>query len=165
MAEGDQGTRRYKWFRPRQAARGQGFISGPTNYGTVALWNSSTAAQIMVVRALRVLTSSQDTPSVCYLQGSIGGTAGVVQPLVPGDAAPPGKITSLDDATQITPDWWFSLPSSGDDWWPHNFPFAILLPNWSLVVQANSKAENCRVSFLWESITEDQLDYFWEWIG
>lgn len=165
MAEGDQGTRRYKWFRPREAVRGFGNQSSNTNNANVSLYNNSTGAQLLVVRGYRVSASAALSVDSAMVQGNPGGTLGNRQELMPNQATNPGVILINDFSAALTGTWRVIVPSGDDTYWPHNFPFALIPPGWALQFQGIGTGTSMRVDFLWEAITIDQLDYFWEWIG
>lgn len=162
--EGENPTRRYKSFRPRQAARGLISPSG-SNSTTACLYNNSTAAQILVVRDIVPYANSAPYAVVTsYQQGLLGTKGGLVTPLWPGEAALPGVLTNFDTATAFTGD--YALPifqvANGYAFWTHNFPFAIIPPNWSLVVQDGTNRGIYQVSFMWEAVFPDELDFLFD---
>jgi hypothetical protein len=161
VAEGENPTRRYKWFRPRQAVRGSGIISSPTNYGTVSVWNSSTARDLLVIRLIFIYTGDGFGTTAGTVQGQQGTANGVQNPIWPGEAALAGQICTLDSAAQITSDFASSFGTALD---PKFFiyPIAILPPNWSFVVQHTAKNNALSVSFVWEAVQPDELDFMWE---
>lgn len=167
MAEGENPTRRYKWFRPRQAARGSITLGNVTNYSTVALFNSSSGAHYLVIRDYETIFADPGgLTSIGYVQGQLGTAGGVKTPLVPGEAVPPGILTSLDSATLLTLDWplpWMGgAMNNSSAWWPHNFPFAVLPPGWSFVLQDNAVGSGlAQLNVMWEAILADELDFAW----
>jgi hypothetical protein len=156
--EGQNPTRRYKWFRPRQAARGTE-NAGATNYATVRLYNDSTGPVILVVREVVWLTGA-GTLSIAMGQGSIGvaGAFGSIQNLIPGTARIPGKLLVNDDAALQVPDYVFSTGAPYASWL-HDFPFTVIPPNWHLAMQNRSQGVSCLVGVMWEAILADQLDF------
>jgi hypothetical protein len=158
--EGENPTRRYKWFRPRQAARGFADTNAGSNFPTYYLFNNSTAAQYLVVRAI----SGQfgNGLALAYVQGNPGVALGTITPLIPGTAALPGLLTFLDAAAAITPDGGgpsYQTATQGTSW-NHEFPIAILPPNWSLAIADLGGSQPRAVSVFWEAIFADELD-FW----
>jgi hypothetical protein len=155
--EGENPTRRYRSFRPRQASRAVGSTAA-TNWATVRLYNNSTGSHYLVVRDWTFWTGST---SIAFAsgQGSIGTvpTTGIT-PLVAGTAAIPGQILVNDDATQINSDW-ATNDAGGQVSWMHDYPFAILPPNWWLAAQGRIQGSAINVAFLWEAILADELDY------
>ncbi|HEY2108236.1 MAG TPA: hypothetical protein VGH29_20725 [Candidatus Binataceae bacterium] len=162
MAEFENPTRRYKWFRPRQAARGYGFI-GATNTPIVSLFNDSTGPELLVVRALRVVSSTGALSTSDFAQqGELGTEYGQpVLPLVPSMAAPPGTIYVADvtSVPQIN-GYNFTGPQSIDVFWEQDFPLAVIEPGWSYGL-IGSIGKNLQVSFVWEHIFADELDFYY----
>ncbi len=159
--EGDPGTRRYKWFRPRQAARGGIVSHTPTNFGTVSLYNPSTGPHVLVVRTWRHQAAANITYVWGYNNGRLSGTAGNVAPLFPGDAKPQGLVDYQDAAATITGDFEEKSVASGLLFWPHNFPFACIPPGWCLFVQGQSSASPIDCSFEWEAVEIDELEFYY----
>jgi hypothetical protein len=64
------------------------------------------------------------------------------------------------DTTIVTP---FALILQGGaaNQWPHDFPMAIIPPGWSFTVQDPVSTEVCALSFFWEAIFAEELDYLW----
>jgi len=161
MDEFQNPARKYKWFRPNQAARGFASVSA-TNKATVSLFNNSKGRNFLVVRDVRpwIADASLDL-AVSYNNGQVGTSAGTAQPLVPSMPAPAGQVFAIDTATAYNED--YSLISAA--WlpgiWPHDFPFAVLEPGWSLVIQSTNNGLTLLCSFVWEAIEADQLDWFW----
>lgn len=158
MAEGENPNRRYKWFRPRNAARGVITLTGPTNNATLSLFNNSTGPHVLIVRAFMVSMTTAHLALVARQQGAQGTQGGQVVPLVAGEGARAGQLYSLDTATALTPDYLvpaqFNWPAFGLD-----LPFEVLLPQWSLSFQDTTAAETMRLAVLWEAVQADQLDY------
>lgn len=159
MSEGLNPTRRYKWFRPRQAARGRARLAGPINTATVALFNNALGRKVMIVRAMQLGGSGGSNVVTSYQKGSFGGAPGIVQPLVPESQTPPGLLTTLDSVTVYPGDFSIANAAAGDAWWEHDFPFAVIPSGWSLVLQQGAVTRTIDCSLMWESIDEDQLDF------
>jgi hypothetical protein len=153
--------RRYKAFRPRQAARGVKSTGTPVNNSTVCLFNNTLGAQYLVVRDLTVNGNVSDLVAASYLLGQIGAGPGKVSQLIPSMGVQVGIITSIDTATVYPPDYDIALSSTGTWEWEHDFPFAILEPGWSLIFQDTTVAHGLQVSAIWESINPDELDWSW----
>ncbi len=156
--EGQNPTRRYKWFRPRQAARGAvtGFFA--TNYATISLFNTSQGPHVLVVRDFRVISNSGGNFVVANVQGSLGSAAGTVANLFPADGAMPGQTYRFDNPNTLTADYGFQT-SSGFMGWPHDLPFGFIQPGWSLAFQSTSTGQTIGLAFLWEAIGIDELDF------
>ena len=154
-------ARRYKHFRPRQAARGMKAQAAPTNRATISLFNNSSGPYVLVVRDFSVNGTANDNIVTSYQPGQIGTSQGLVQPLVPGEAIINGLIASIDTATVYAGDYTINLSSLGTYEWYHDWPYAVIQPGFSLVFQATVIAHAVTVSALWESIHIEQLDYFY----
>jgi hypothetical protein len=163
--EGLNPTRRYKWFRPRQAARG--FIS---NYNTshdpaAGVLNNSTNAQLLVVRA--VIATPAPTGGadfgLFYVQGNPGTAGGTVRSLYPDTGNLAGQMWLFDTTTDYQID--FGLQSvlgnvASAAVWPYDFPCGIVPPGWSLGFQVQGGPGYLTVSMLWEAIALEELDYY-----
>jgi hypothetical protein len=161
MPEWENPERKYKWFRPRQAMRGQGNIS-PTNRATISLYNDTKGRNFLIVRDVRVQGLTTIRNQISYLNAQIGSTTGCAQqPLLPSAPALGGTVYAIDTSTVYPPDFLMTSLTGIDATWPHDFPFAVLEPGWSLVVQSATTGGFMYVDFLWESIEPDQLDWFW----
>lgn len=151
-------ARRYKWSRPRQTHRGYGQQTNNTNKGTISLYNDSTGNQILVVRLLSVVTTAGET-GLSSRTGILGTLYGHGQPITVGDARGPGAVYTIDTATTFASD--FSYITSGNaGLLEPMFPIAVLPPNAALVVQNTQSASNINVSFIYEAIAIEELDYF-----
>ncbi len=160
--EGENPTRRYKWFRPRQAVRGAVSSADAGANTAVYLYNDSTATQLIVVRhwVLPGITGATDF-EIGYVKGKKGTPAGNVQPLIPTGARLAGIIT-LDGATTLPQ--YDSFPFLGGNnnqfgYWNHEFPFAILEPDWSLAFVSTNGTAGPPFFALWEAIEGDELDF------
>lgn len=150
-------TRRYKWSRPRQTHRAYGQQTNNTNKGTISLYNDSTGPQILVVRLLSVVTSAGET-GLSSRTGTLGTLYGHGQPITIGDGRGPGAVYTIDSATTFASD--FSYITSGNaGLLEPMFPIAVLPPNAALVVQNTQSASNINVSFIYEAIAIEELDY------
>lgn len=151
------GTRQYKWFRPRQAMRGGYQVASSTNHATWALYNNGTGAQVLMVRSAGATANGE--PVIASLQGTNGTHLGTEHHFITGDAPGPGQVFYVDQVASITPDGGVPIPCSFSD-----LPIAVLLPGWSLLMQDNNPpltVPSCG-SFVWEYITIDQLDYYFD---
>lgn len=161
MSEGLNPTRRYKWFRPRQAAWLFGSFTATVNLSDIVLYNNSTGAQVIVVRDIYLILGNNGQPLLMKpVQGQFAtlDSSFVPFPVVPSGPRPPGQIFTLDDATALS-----KVPEinsvAGGPIWNHDFPLWVLEPNWSLILQC---AAGFAVSFLYEYLTIDELDYAFE---
>lgn len=161
MDEGLNPTRRYKWFRPRQAAFITGSISGAANNSDVILYNNSRGPQTLVLRDLRVISGAGSEVFLSMQHGTVGTLLSTAVPktMWPDQATPPGQIYTLDDATDLSSNFGLGCPNAGVPMWQHDFPFGIIPPNWSLIFQQSSALG---LSILYEAVFSDELDYAFE---
>lgn len=160
--EGENPTRKYKWFRPRQAVRGSIPLVNSVNFATAGLYNDSNGAQYLAVR-LPVVAGNHPVLA-SYQKGLLAGATLVtnVTPLIPESAKLPGQLFSVDFATLFTnTDWDVNQNDNILYLWP--FPFAVLPPNYSLVLQNQTASGQITAAmFVWEAIYPDELDYAFE---
>lgn len=145
----------------RRCARGYIVDSGESTNTTLALFNNSASSELILVWQLvsGILHSVALSPS--YQQGLALSVGGTVAAIVPGDAPPPGVLTSGDSPTAFDADF---LPSAGfTPYWPATFPFAVLQPGWSLAIQnvAGNPTGALDASFFWEAILPKYFDRFY----
>ena len=162
--EGLNPTRRYRWFRPRQAARGAvNFTSGVGAYNDVGLQNNSTAAKILVVREFFILSAAVGSGAGGWFmtQRSIGQNgSSYVENYFRQGATLPGIMVSNSDVTQQFPNVYQNQLGLGQNLtWVHDFPFAIIEPGWSLVWQSAAQNVGATLSMIWEVVDPDELDY------
>ena len=153
-------TRRYKWFRPRQAARGEIGISA-VNYATAQLYNDSSGPSILVVRDLRVIDESGNSrQQLYYSQTKLSINNGTKTPLMPGEAAPAGLLGTQDLPALATFDFMFADGTDVGSW-IHDFPLAIIPPGWALNAQIGTLAHLLYISVVWEVVSIDELDFIY----
>jgi hypothetical protein len=142
----------------RRCARGRIADAGEDTNTTIALTNNSAAAELLLVWQFTPDATDAAAAQFSYQQIQPMANSGVVQSVVPGDALPPGLLTSGDQPTVFTPD--FAPAGFGiDAYWPATFPFAVLLPGWSLVLQTVGGGGGAlAVNFWWEAILSQYFD-------
>lgn len=151
-------TRPYKYFRPRQAARGNVNLASSVNFATCLLTNASTGAFYLVLREWRLSSGAANTVRVASTKALTATATGVTVPMVPDMAAPDGVMGSVDAATQIVADYRIVIPAGADQWYQHDYPFGVIPPQWSLAFQAQTAAQALVLSAVWESVAEEELD-------
>jgi hypothetical protein len=156
--EGDNPTRKYKWFRPRQAWYGRAQANGPTNYGTVSLFNDTLGSELIVLRHVAFLNMGNVRIAMFHQPGAQGTFASNGLPLVPGTAKRAGGIYTSDQATNQSTGLYFDCNTNQVEW-RHDFPIAIVPPQYSVSFQCQTAATTTTVTFMWEAILEDELDY------
>jgi hypothetical protein len=164
MVEGDPGTRRYKWFRPRQAYRGGAPVTNPGGgkFATISLYNASTGPLVLVVRDLNWGSTSGAAASLGYKQGRLSGTAGVVTPLFPGDHAGAGLVDFQAAAAVLVGEYAYESPALTQGAWPHDFPLAIVPPGWAFFVCNQSAASPMGAGLIWEEVSIDELEFMYD---
>lgn len=159
--EAENPTRRYKHFRPRQAARGGVATVVPTNYATFALFNNSTASQLLIVRAVSYGINGAPAQWGMFM-GRLTGTPGQTGNYFPSMGELPGLVDYSDQPAILPGDFvdggsqttLTSIP-------PLPFPLAVIEPGWSFFVQGTLKSFNSTAGFIWEAIFPEELDYVW----
>lgn len=152
-------NRRYEWFRPREASRGSVALASSVNFATCLLTNASTGPKYLIVRNFRISSGAANTVRVGNSKAFAASATGVAVPMVPDTAPLDGVMGSLDAATQLVADYRVIIPAGNDQFWPNDWPVAILPPGWSLVFQVNVAAQALTLSCVWEAIDADQLDF------
>ena len=127
---------------------------------TIALFNNTASSELILVWQANG-ASVGAAVGASYEQIGPLATTTFTAAVVPGDAPPPG-ILSTDDITALyTPDWYIGLPTTGPGW-PATFPFAVLQPQWSLVFQPVGGGVNMGgISLFWEAILPKYFDRFY----
>ncbi len=142
----------------RRCARALIADGGEDTNTTLALTNTSAAAELLLVWQFSLPQVSEDSTALSYQQIPPFATQATTVPIVPGDAAPPGILSSGDSPIIYTPDW-NPVSVSFPFLWPATFPFAVLLPGWSLVVQlAGGGTGEIQAAFWWEAILSKYFD-------
>lgn len=155
----------------RKCARGTYDWDTPgwSNTPVTALFNDSPGPELLLVHAI---TTSDDADnkgpiSAGYFYGLIG-TLNGNSPIFPGQAVA-GQISFDDTTTIYTPDWFFGTQGMGsvkvystlDGGWPHEYPFAVLPPGWSLFTQNLIAGEAAVTDFWWEAIYAERFEYLY----
>ncbi len=142
----------------RRCARGYIADSGEANNTTLALTNNSAAAELLLVWQVLPGANFGSPAQVSYQQRIAGlSPAGNMEAIVPGDALPPGILQSGDQPTNFPGVTW---DPAAQLYWPATFPFAVLLPGWSLVLQsaATAPTSGLDVNIFWEAILSEYFD-------
>jgi hypothetical protein len=139
-------------FNPYRSMRGAASLVGPTNNGTIALYNNGAGADILGVWMVTSLVAG-GVVFVSFQAGQVGTAAGTVAPVVTGEPPQSGLITSLDTATIYQNGIGILAAYPVGDALPiGKFPSYFLQPKMSLVVQAESPAQDTRAAFLWQAM-------------
>jgi hypothetical protein len=146
---------------PRRCARAVAIDTGEATNTTVALLNNSPAPDLLIVWQIYG-TQSGNALQTAYQQGLAPlANPYPIQPIVPDEAVPPGVVTSGDFANPIVPDQVLDIGGLSI-YWPATFPFAVLKPGWSLVVQGfGGGMPGLTCSFFWEAIHPELFDHIY----
>ncbi|SRR5712691_5139551 len=156
--EGENPTRRYKWFRPRQAAYGFGVISSPTNFGTIWLFNDSPGQFYLAVRDWHTQNVGASRISVYNAQGAQGTKAREGVSYMQSTGKVPGAIYTQDVTSNVQNAYLFDNNAFSGSWY-HDFPLGVVEPGWSLGFQNQTQAGFMGCSLIWEWLSADQLDF------
>jgi hypothetical protein len=159
MPEAAKWDYRYAGFHARRMMRAAGVQGNATNRATFGLFHDGTGSRVIVVRDFNFSANTSVLWNLSVQQLDLAGTALTKNPLVVGDAPSIGKPTYLDTATVYAPDYVVALLANTQGYWNHDFPFAVLLPGWSLIIQSNTNATGApRLGFIWEAVDAEELD-------
>lgn len=146
------------WRGPhlRRAAFGMGASTVFTNFGAFALYNNSPAPHLLrfwdfsstafIPFQFRVLQGRLTTHDV-----------GTISPVVVSDQPPPGTIDKQDQAAAGTPMWPMNGATTSGGFPRSPYPFAVLTPGWSLVMECTTAAQTFGISFWWDWLYPDEL--------
>ena len=146
----------------RRCARGAVPTATVTTNGTAVLYNN-TASSRADSRMAADDNRGRRRPAVSSPMFKVSDRTTLVpcEAIVPGDAPPPGLLGYLDDPTTYSPSFAMAVVQSAP-YWPATFPFAVLQPNWGLVMQnAATDATVPSVSLFWEAILPKYFDRFY----
>ena len=145
----------------RRCARGAVPTATVTTNGTAVLYNNTASSELILVWQLTTIGVDDPPLFISYVQGERPTTLATVEAIVPGDAPPPGLLGYLDDPTTYSPSFAMAVAQPAP-YWPGTFPFAVLQPNWGLVMQnAATDAAVPSVSLFWEAILPKYFDRFY----
>ncbi len=142
----------------RRCARGYVTNSGAATNTTVSLYNNSSSAELLLIWQINNDSTSQAQMQWSYQQLAPFTTTFTPAAIVPGDAPPPGIISTGDLATELPFDTLLEGFQQGQ-YWPATFPFAVLLPGWALVGQPQGGGTGqIGANFFWEAILSKYFD-------
>lgn len=150
--------RRYRGFRPRQAYTSALAVSAPASHAIHSLYNNSSGSQWIVLR--RIVAQSVSSPQGRLFQGTRGSNSGAVTPITANEAIGPGQHFYLDGALGVAT-YLFNVPGTTGALWTHDFPACVLPPGWSFGLEDPTSTEAMAVSFFWEAVFAEELDYPW----
>lgn len=162
--EGLNPTRRYKWFRPRQAMTGAINSTNPQNGFISGLYNPS-RTHYLVVRSVLMQASGSagNLAGLAYVKGNPGTVGGNTSPLIPGDFPVIGQMWAQDTLTAPTPTIFLDSQADGTSFltWGHDFPVAIISPGWSLETAPPSVVGSDTFGAVWEAILPEELEFLY----
>lgn len=148
-------------LNPRRCAFGRIVDAGESTNTTVALTNNSTGSENLLVWQLSNDVMTGAVSAFSYQQIAIMGTLGVVTAMIPGEAVPPGILSSGDQPAAFPVMWAPGAIAQGFPW-PATFPMFVLLPGWSLVMQNIATAGGAvGVDIMWEAIKPELFDHIY----
>jgi hypothetical protein len=157
--EGENPGRRYKFFRPREAARGYISVAGGSAFPSVYLFNNS-SSHYLVVRDFQTQVGSGSLIYLASVRGHTGTQGGTIHPYVADMAQPAGQLWSDNAATAISPDN-LQKNTGNSPIWGHDFPIGVIAPGWSMVFQQEISTATMEIGIIWEAILPDELDWLW----
>lgn len=141
-------------FYPRRASRGAIATASEASY-CATLFNNSSGPQLLVVRFVCADPNQAEPTYLGYVQGQQGAPGGIVTPMVPDMPAQPGILTSWAAPSVTWVDHCLVFNTSMA-YWPHEWPIAILPPNWSLAVY--SQANQSTIYLVWDWVYAHEFD-------
>lgn len=149
----------YGRMRPRRMAySGTRVGNVAADFSTLALFNNSSYAELLIVRAWSVSTTAAAIFYLNVTQGNLGGTPVPITPFIPTEAPPPGIVTFLNPTVAPSIGWTQLVAANVSSNWPIDFPFAIVPVGWSWSAAVNTANLATTASVMWEAIMPDQLD-------
>jgi hypothetical protein len=138
----------------RRCSRGGGPRFTPVHFGTIALYNDTQGAELLVVWVMFCSSTATALINGGTIQGSLGGTVGVKTPLVIGSVGMAGQVTQIDSPAAMVDD--FSLFFGPGILAPLApiLPWAVLQPGWSFWLQDSLAGDAFNGFFIWESVRE-----------
>lgn len=129
----------------------------------VALYNDSSAAEILAVHHLNVIVVGNNQWGLTLLNGAFGTFAAGVQTVVSGEPAVPGQIRAAQLAP--APTFFYSFGGTGTFSlpWTHDFPLAVLQPNSALLVVSNTVNLALTASFWFTAVHPEMLTEWRDW--
>jgi hypothetical protein len=141
---------------PRRCARGTVPEFTPTNLGTVALFNNSSGAELLLVLAVALESTAQPL-YIGFTQQKLGTVQTTAGPLMSGEAMPPGQVTKLDTASALIGDVWTNSNIVLTSTLNSPLPWAVLQPQWSFFIQDTGTGDPMGASFIWQAVHTDDL--------
>lgn len=148
----------HNWLNVRRMARGGFSFTTFTNLGTLALFNNGQGAEMIAVWAWQAAQNTTTTLGLGIAQGSVGGTALTAQPCVTGGMLGPGTLTKLDTATSYALDWLSPFGVIGAPYLQASFPYCVLQPGWSCIIQDQHTGDSVAMSIYWEWLHPEDLE-------
>jgi len=143
------------------------FLSGTNtggggNSAAVGLYNNSTGPELVVVHHVAVLCSNAPLAYVNQFQGKFTTLTGPGISTVSSEAAIAGQVYNQTIAAIPTGSMQLIPVVGSTSWsWTHEYPFAVLLPGWSLAFYAGTVNISMVVDFWWEAV---KAELYWEYL-
>lgn len=149
----------YRHVRPSRCAYGANVTTDATgNTQFISLFNEISSAYVLAVHdfALKPITGSATAFGFVVDQGQLGADPVQGMPVVSNRQPMAGQVSQGEVTTLPTIQLW--PPSPTTQVWPHDFPFIVLTPGWSLTAYALSTDILFGFSFWWQVLTPEELD-------
>lgn len=150
----------YPHIRATKLARIKAESEAGSDTRFIALFNDSAGAELLVVRDFTLRMAGETDPIAFFLSlnSKPGDHFAYGTYILTGESRPPGE-TRIGTVTSNAYDWFTSSVSDTVPvWWAHEYPIAILKPGWSLVVYADSPAQDIDGAFIYQVCTPEELD-------
>ena len=131
------------------------------DFSTIALYNNSIGDRLLVVHHLEASVGAAALISFAIVQGQLGTVSGTPINVTSGQPQLTGQLSTASSTALPSPSYNVRLQTTVPWLWPHEYPFAVLTPGWSLAIYHNTAAAQLWGSFYWEAV---QADLYWQFL-
>ena|SRR5271154_860526 len=135
-------------------------LQNGTNFGFASLYNDSVAPYVLAVHDMSGDTVGFPASGAFTVQQGIQGSNPVNgSPVVTGRQRMQGQVYqgNVVSLPQMT---FPVLGPFGQYTYPHEYPFLVLTPGWSLTMYCPTSGQTFDWGFWWQVLTPDELDEF-----
>jgi hypothetical protein len=149
------------WYNPRNMAMCGGAVTATAaQFPTIALFNNSAYAHNILVTDWQL---SQQNPGRWFIGAyntNIGGTVQTSQSMFPNISIKAGVVTFVSEVSETFAGFGYCTSAAGSAFafWPHDYPFMVLSPGWSLIMQNNTPANSVYFGFQWAWVTPAEFE-------
>lgn len=144
------------FINPRRLYRGTG-ASAAAASRFVALWNASTAAELLVVWSFSLGSAAIWTAGAFNHQGAQGAKVMDGIPVQTGEPAGPGQIFNGTNPAADVLDYSIGAVASSYFASPARGPYAVIQPGWMFGFSTGASAIAITGSFLWQVVRPEEL--------